>query len=440
MFAKVLRSKQYVVLGLALSALVFVLSSGATTTLSQAGATAAPTQAPTQSPLATMPVYTGTFDGTILFGAPLSLTGSLSKEGNLSKEGYEIWKTVYNQAGGIVVGDKHYKIDTKYYDDTSDAQKSATLADKLINEDKINFLLGPYGTSATLQVSTVAEKNKMPMVEGNGTAESIFSQGYQYSFLVGSPAKSYLLGVIDMALAQDPKPATVAILSADDPFSVEVANSTQAYAQSKGLQIVYFQKYPANSADLRAPLTEAKGKTPDMVINSGHFAESVAIMQQAKELGFNAHAFAFSVGPSLPDFQTTLKADSNYVFGGAQWTPDLKYQGIDLFQTPANYNALYQAQFGHNPAYQSADATASGIAYVQAIEAAGTLDPKAVRDAIAKLDFISFYGQIKFDERGVNIYKPMVVQQWQNGSLATVWPPDVASAKPMWPAPDWDKR
>jgi branched-chain amino acid transport system substrate-binding protein len=440
MFAQVHHSKPFVFVGLVLCALTLVLSSGTTTTLGQANATSAPTQAPTQSPLATMPVYTGTFDGTILFGAPLSLTGSLSKEGNLSKEGYELWKMVYNQAGGILVGDKHYKIDTKYYDDESNAQKSATLADKLINEDKINFLLGPYGTSATLQVSTVAEKNKIPMVEGNGTAESIFSQGYEYSFLVGSPARSYLLGVIDMALVQNPAPTTVAILSADDPFSVEVANATQSYAQSKNLQVVYFQKYPANSTDLRAPLTEAKGKTPDIVINSGHFAESVAIMQQAKELGFNAKAFAFSVGPSLPDFQTTLKADSNFVFGGAQWTSDLKYQGTDLFQTPANYNALYVAQFGHNPAYQSASATASGLAFVQAIQTAGTLDPKAVRDAIARLDFISFYGQIKFDDRGVNIYKPMVIEQWQNGALATVWPSEVASAKPLWPAPDWDKR
>ena len=64
----------------------------------------------------------------------------------------------------------------KYYDDTSNAQKSATLAQKLIKEDKVNFLLGPYGTSANLQVSTVAEKNQIPMVEGNGVAESVFGQ------------------------------------------------------------------------------------------------------------------------------------------------------------------------------------------------------------------------------------------------------------------------
>ncbi len=407
---------------------------------SQGTATQAATMSATASGTVAVPQYTGTFDGTISFGIPMALTGSLNKEGNLSREGYELWKEVYNQAGGIVVNGKHYQIATKYYDDESNAQKSATLAEKLISEDKVNFILGPYGTSANLQVSTVVEKHQIPMVEGNGVAESIFSQGYQYTFLVGSPAPTYLRGVIDMVLAQNPKPTTIAILSADDPFSVEVAAAAQQYAQTKGLNVVYFQKYPNNSTDLRAPLTETKAKNPDIFLNSGHFAESVAIMQQAQELNFQAKLYGFSVGPSLPDFQTTLKNSADFVVGGAQWTPDLKYKGDDLFQTSQNYTQMYRDRWGHNPSYQSASSTASGIALVKAIEAAGSIDPQAVRDQLAKLDDTTFYGQIKFDERGVNIYKPMVVEQWQNGKKVTVWPEDVANAKLMYPAPAWDQR
>src|SRR5205085_4649011 len=267
------------------------------------------------------------FDGTLVFGAPISLTGSTAKEGGLTRDGYDLWRDTYNKAGGINVGGKHYKIETKYYDDASNAQQSATLADKLIKEDKINFLLGPYGTSSTLQVSTVAEKNKMPMIEGNGAAESIFSQGYKYTFGVLSPAQNYLRGVIDLALSLDPKPTSVAVLTADDPFSVEVADAAKAYAEQKGLQVVYYQKYPNASTDLRAPLTETKARNPDLFLNSGHLQESVAIMQQSKELGFSPMGFAFSVGPSVPDFESTLKGDANFVLGGTQWTPALKYTG-----------------------------------------------------------------------------------------------------------------
>lgn len=380
------------------------------------------------------------FSGSILFGAAVSLTGSTAKEGGLTRDGYELWKEVANAAGGIAVGGKHYRIETKYYDDESSAQKSATLADKLIKEDKVNFLLGPYGTTSTLQVSTVAEKSKIPMIEANGAAESIFNQGYQYTFGVLSPAPNYLTGVIDMALAQSPKPLTVAIMSADDPFSVEVAEAARAFAIKGGMQVVQFQKYPSNSTDLRAPLTDVRAKAPDLFLNSGHLSESLAIMQQSKELGFSPKAFGFSVGPSIPDFFTTLNADANYVFGGTQWTAQLTYNGDDLFKTPAAYNTTYAKRFGYEPSYQSAESTAAGVAFQKAIEAAGTLDPKAVRDAIATLDFVSFFGHIKFDSRGINIYKPMAVEQWQQGKKVTVWPTDVAVAKPLWPTPPWTNR
>src|SRR5207248_7957715 len=87
--------------------------------------------------------FSGNFDGgTVVFGAPISLTGSMAKEGGYVRDGYDLWRDTYNQAGGINIGGKHYKIETKYYDDASDAQKSATLADKLIKEDKVNFILG----------------------------------------------------------------------------------------------------------------------------------------------------------------------------------------------------------------------------------------------------------------------------------------------------------
>jgi branched-chain amino acid transport system substrate-binding protein len=419
-----------------------VLSLVAASVVAACGAPAS-TPAPTTAPAATTraPAATsGSFDGTLTFGAPISLTGSTAKEGSLTRDGYDLWRDTYNNAGGINVNGKHYKIETKYYDDASNAQQSATLADKLINEDKVNFLLGPYGTAPTLQVSTVAEKNKMPMIEGNGAAESIFSQGYKYTFGVLAPAQNYLRGVIDLVLTVDPKPTTVAVLSADDPFSVEVADAVRTYAEQKGMQVVYYQKYPNASTDLRAPLTETKAKNPDLLLNSGHLQESVAIIQQAKELGFSPKGFAFSVGPGTPDFQTTLQNDANYVFGGVQWTPALKYNGDDLFKTPAEYNNVYKQTFGYEPSYQSADATAAGVAFVKAIESAGTTDPAKVRDAIARLNFTSFYGQIKFDERGINVDKPMSVEQWQNGHRVTVWPADVAETKALWPTPAWSSR
>jgi branched-chain amino acid transport system substrate-binding protein len=216
---------------------------------------------------------------------------------------------------------------------------------------------------------------------------------------------------------------------------VEVADAVKTYAEQKGMQVVYYQKYPNASTDLRAPLTEAKAKNPDLLLNSGHLQESLAIMQQSKELGFSAKGYGFSVGPGTLDFQTTLQEDANMAMGGVQWTPALKYNGVDIFKTPENYNTVFKAKFGYEPAYMSADASAAGVAFVRAIETAGSIEPAKVRDAIAALNFTSFYGVIEFDSRGINVDKPMAVEQWQGGRRVTVWPTDVAETKALWPHP-----
>jgi branched-chain amino acid transport system substrate-binding protein len=243
-----------------------------------------------------------------------------------------------------------------------------------------------------------------------------------------------------MAAAQNPKPQKVVILSANDAFSVEVADGAKQAAEEKGMTVVSYIKYPNAETNLTAQVTQAKGQNPDLILNSGHFAEAVAIVKSMKELSVSPMGAGFSVGPSLPDFKDTLKADADYVYGGSQWTKDLKYNGDDYWKTPQAYFDAFVKRWGNEPSYQSAMATACGLVFQKAIEKAGTLDPKAVRDAIAATDFISFAGQMKFDERGINTVKPMVVEQWQNGEKQTVWPADVASGKPQWPAPAWDKR
>ena len=401
--------------------------------------TTAPTTgaAPTTAAAATSAPITG---DTILFGAPLGLTGSLSKESKLTQQGYDLWKETVNAAGGITVGGKQYKIDIKYYDDESKQDKSAQLAEKLINEDHVNFLLGPYGTSATQSTAAIAEKYEIPQVEGEGAALKIFSQGYKYTFGVLSPAPNYLRGVVDMAAAQTPKPKTVVILAANDAFSVEVADGAQQAAKDDGMTVAAYIKYPNAETNLTAQVTQAKAANPDLILNSGHFAEAVAIVKSMKELGVSPMGAGFSVGPSLPDFKDTLQADADYIYGGSQWTKDLKFQGDDPWVTPQAFYDAFVKRWGNEPSYQSAMAAACGLVFQKAIAKAGSLDPKAVRDAIAATDFISFAGHMKFNDQGINTFKPMVVEQWQSGAKQTVWPADAASGKPLWPMPAWDKR
>ena len=383
----------------------------------------------------------GTTGSTIILGAPLGLTGSLAKESSLTQQGYNLWLDWIKQQGGITVDGVKHPVTIKYYDDTSNANQSAVLMQKLITEDKAKFLLGPYGSAATATDAAIAEQNQIPMVEANGAAQSIFNQGYKYTFGVLSPANKYLQGVIDMAATLNPKPTTIAMLSADDNFSLEVADAINSYAPTKGMKVVLYKKYKNGATNLSAEVQAAKAANPDIVLNSGHLQEAIAINKAAKEQKLNAKIFAYSVGPSTPDFISALGKDADYVYGGSQWTPQVKYTPA-FYLSVSDYVAAYRTKYPGvgDPDYHVAESTAACLALQRAIENAGSLDPKKVRDALAALDVMTFFGQIKFDSRGINIYKPMVVEQIQSGAHHTVFPAAVADKTPLYPTPTWDKR
>jgi branched-chain amino acid transport system substrate-binding protein len=244
-----------------------------------------------------------------------------------------------------------------------------------------------------------------------------------------------------MAATLTPKPTSIFMLSADDAFSLEVAKGVESYAPTKGFTVFPIKRYKNGNTQLLAEVQAAKAANPDIVLNSGHLLEAVAINQAAKGLKLNAKIFAYSVGPSTPDFISSLGKDADYVYGGSQWTPQVKYQAA-FYLTVPQYVAAYKAKyptFG-DPDYHVAMSTMACLALQRAIENAGSLDAKKVRDALAALDVTTFAGQIKFDSRGLNIYKPMVVEQIQNGAHHTVYPPDVADAQPKYPTPTWDQR
>ena len=380
---------------------------------------------------------------TIVFGAAISITGKTAKEGEYTRDGYQFAIDKINEMGGIKVGGKTYKVELKYYDDETKPERSAQLFEKLINEDKVNLLLGPYGSSPTGTAAPIAERYKIPMVEANGAAESIFSKGYKYTFMILSPAKLYLRGIIDAVRATDPAVKTVAIVGENESFSKEVAGGAADYAKEKGMDIVYNELYPTNAQDVSALLTAIKGKNPDIILGSGHLQDSLLIVKQSKDLGVSPKAMGFSVGPSSPEFRANLGKSTDYIFGATQWTETLRYSGEDAWKTP---KAFADAFRGKHPnykiiPYQVAESAVAVIAYQKAIEKAGTIEPTKVRAALAALDIMTFYGKIKFDARGVNIYKPMAVEQYQpDGNKYTVWPQEVAEKSSLYPMPAWDKR
>src|SRR5438105_180806 len=307
----------------------------------------------------------------IIIGDALAATGQDAKEGALTQQGVKIWLDWINKQGGINVNGVKHKVQVIFQDDGSKPDQSAVLDQKLITEDKAQFLFGPYGSSATATAAVIAEKNQIPMAEGEGAAASIFNKGYKWVFGTISPASVYLKGVIDMAATLNPKPTRVALLAADDAFSQDVAKAAEQYAPTKGFDLVFDQKYPNGTTNLSGLVSQAKSANPDMVLNSGHLAEAIAIDKAAKQLSLDAKLFAYTVGPSTPDFITSLGADANYVVDPSQWTPQVKYNPQFFYTVPqyvAAYNRLFHTQ--EAPDYHVPGGTSAALARDRATETA----------------------------------------------------------------------
>ncbi|MGH3328885.1 MAG: amino acid ABC transporter substrate-binding protein [Streptomycetales bacterium] len=371
-------------------------------------------------------------EDTLTLGASLSLTGSLAREGQLTKQGYELCEKTVNAKGGVPAGDRKLKLNIRYQDDKSEPETAAQIVDGF-NDDGISFILGPYSSSLTEAAAAVIERNGQVMVDSAGADDKIFTHGYQRTFAVLSPATEYAASMVkaidDLA---GPKPKSFAFLSADDGFSKTAAEGGVAQAKELGYDVVAVEYFPENASDVSASLTKARAKQPDVIIGSVHLTEGLALVKQANELGVEPAGIGETVAPPTPDFVEALGEQAEGVLGSSQWTQ--KVAGEDqYFGTAPEYAKSFEAEFGQAPEYHNAEASAACLALVEAVEDAGSAEPDAVRDALADLDNESFFGPLKFNDRGMNVYKEMAVIQIQDGKAVTVWPENSAEAELVWP-------
>lgn len=369
--------------------------------------------------------------GTIRFGAAVSETGRYEREGKDTREGYQLWESwVNDEYGGIKVGDECFNAEVVYYDDESDADRVANLTERLITEDNVDFLLGPYASDLTMGASAIAEQHGVIMVEGNGASEAIFERGFKNIFGVLTPGGDYTRSALEALAAAGAE--TVVIAYEDAAFPTSVAEGAERWAEEFGLDVLATESYPEGVTDVSAIMTNFRDLDPDVFIGGGHFNDALLFVRGAEELGFEPDAMIITVGPSNPDFVEELGDSANGVIGPTQWEREMTWED-DYFGTAEEYAQRYEEEYGHEPTYQAAESTATALTLQIAIEAAGSIETDAVRQALLDLDVTTFYGPINFDETGKNTAKPMGFIQIQDGEIRLVGPAEVADAELQYP-------
>ena len=350
---------------------------------------------------------------TITLGSSISLTGKYATNGLHTQRGYDYAAKVINEAGGVKVGGKSYKIAIKYYDDESTPARGAQLAERLIQQDGVEFMLGPYSSGMTKAIAPVSEKFGVPMVEAEGASRSLFTQGYKYLFAVLSTSEQYLATAVDFAAAKsgDAGKVKVALAFEGDPFSMDVRAGVIDKINEYGMKVVIDDQLPADLSDMSTTLTKAKALKPDVMIISGHSKGAATAARQIEEMKINVPMIALTHCEAAKVQEKFPKAATGFLCA-TQWVETLS-KSDPMFGSAADWNAGFKADYPSYSSvpYQSAQASAAVYVFKEAFEAANSFDKDAVRDAISGVEMETFYGDIKFSEAGNNIAKPMFLRQ-----------------------------
>jgi branched-chain amino acid transport system substrate-binding protein len=310
-------------------------------------------------------------------------------------------------------------------DDRSDPEVARTIYEGFVANGNMDFVFGPYSSAITSAIAPVVDRQGYPTLVAGASADGLWARGYKNLFGIYSPAGRYAMGFL--AVLAEAGIKRVAIVSADDSFSVDASNGMQRWAPQYGLQIVHASRHPKGKADMVQAAENARRADAQALLVAGHLEESVGMRRALKQIGWAPRAYYATVGPAVQRYGTEVGADADGTFSTSIWEPreDLRYPGS------ADFLRRFIAAYGEQPSYHAATAYAAGQILEQAVQKTGSADRAAVRRTLAVLDVDNIIGRYAVDPTGMQIKRFPLIIQWRGGKREIVWPPEVRTAAPM---------
>jgi branched-chain amino acid transport system substrate-binding protein len=363
----------------------------------------------------------------VRIGATMSETGAYATQGIPARNGYLLCQGDVNARGGLL----GRRVEFVIHDDRSDAATAIALYEKLITDEGVDAVMGPYGSTLTEAVAPVTERHRQVLISPLAATTSIWEQGREYLFMVLPPAELFLAGLIE--LAAEHGYLSVAMLYEDALFPRAAADGAAQLARSKGMDVVFHAAYSSGTEDFSAVLRQIGDSGADVLgMAASALGDFVRVTRQMRDLDVDVKMFGTS--GAVSEFRQELGDLAEFVYGLSAWEPGLPHPGIDEFV------ASYETAFGRAPSFHAAGAYGACQLFMAAAERAGSLDPEALRRELLALETTTVFGDYAVDERGYQTAHRGVFVQWQDGEKVVVWPADLATAPPRVPAPPWRER
>jgi branched-chain amino acid transport system substrate-binding protein len=380
----------------------------------------------------------------ITIGATLPLTGAEARIGGFFKEGYELAFEELKAKGGLKVGDKTLQVTLTLLDDTSTQATAVSLADRLINNDQVDFLLGTYGTNVVEAQSTVAEQNKIPYVTGGGAASAIYKRGYQWIF--GTLAPVELLGTTLMTWIDEqqkagklPRPARIALVWENTSHGKDFRKGVSDFARKSGgaYEVVVDESFELGGKDFSPLLGKVKAANADMFLADAHLPDYITMHRQYVAAGLCHKILSYGArGSEKAAIEALGQENVTHILSGVWWNAQL----ADKIPESKHFADAYKARFGDKkPEWFQALAYETAHALFTAIEQAGTTDREKVRQVLASMKVPSLLpgGTLEFPAAtGAQVQNPFVLQQnTPEGTSPIIYPKEIAGGEGVAPNP-----
>ena len=378
---------------------------------------------------ASSPVSAWDAESPIKVGTTAPFSGVYATPGQNQLEGIRMWVDDINARGALL----GRKVKLVVFDDKSEADLTARLYQRLIIEEQVDLLIGPYSSELTLAASRVAEAHNFPMVAAGAASGKIWSQGFKNIFQVDAPARDYMNLLMESAKNKADL-SRVALVYPDTDFSREVAEGVRIQAVKHAMNMVFDAEYRFGYTNFSGLVRRMLPTKPEIVIGATYLEDSVAFIREAKKQQLLPKAFAFTVGPALPEFGDRLGVDADGVIGVVAW---MRSGRIPMAY---DFSFRFKQKFGRNAGVHAAYGYGAGQVLEAGVRLAGSLVKDDVRKHLREMIFRSLLGNYRVDENGKQLGKRIYVLQWQKGRRRLVLPLKLSESAIEYPFKPWNER
>jgi branched-chain amino acid transport system substrate-binding protein len=372
----------------------------------------------------------GGSDDPIRIGTSLPLTGEFSQPGTAAQEGYEVWREMLNDDGGLL----GRPVELVIKDDASNQNTIVADYNALISQDEVDLLLGTFSSLLNLPASAVAERNQMLYVEPAGGSPEMFSRGFEYLFFsqqATADKQGKLFAEYIVGLPEDQRPTTAAYPTIDDPFAAPNIEGIREILEAAGVETVYQETYAIDTRNFDTIVTAMQAADPDVVVHGAVFEDGVGLVRSMLRAGFAPTYLYQTTAPSLGEqYAEAIGAENTEgIMFAISHAPEAATPGNEEFV------AKYDEMFGGLPPEDAADAFAAGQVLQAAVEAVGNIDDqKALADWLRENPVETILGDLAWNEDG-SPNGEFLIGQWQDGKVQFVLPEDVATTDAV--VPGW---